>query len=334
MVGFRVLPDLGREEATEALCDALREMMAGRDPLRDRGLARRYVGAVAQWVAPRMVAMAQSELDRVLDELDAISIVVTQLEVECAQDTRREADGREGVLSRIVGADDPLRYLIRCATKIPNPESPRLTDRVPGWVYKDLIPRRKQETVWSFDQLQELGVELESTPTETVDMEGWAAMAAHAFDLLRPETPLTLWDPVQRMVEWCVSATPVVHASQEHNRENVGASRLRQAEELFPELTAAQVDAVYKVLWGGLPDRQASSLLAHVALVRNAHQYGEHDQDRIFARNDMVGAVVERVRNVRARCVGCNTTPIAGDRLRALVDTYASRMIRSLKSVA
>jgi hypothetical protein len=79
---------------------------------------------------------------------------------------------------------------------------------------------------------------------------------------------------------------------------------------------------VHNLLWGGSDsDSDSSSLLAHVALVRNAHQYGHHNRRTVSGR---------WVRDSRPHCDGCVRTPLSGDRLRALVDTYASRMSRSV----
>lgn len=316
---------LSRVEGSAALADAILALQGGIDPLRDEILGARYWLAIQQHVAPRIMARARLDFGVNLDEGGAIDLVVDRLGLQVEIDAGRRRDGtpKAPLLTAIARADDPVGYLIRVATKVADPRAPREPDRYRGWLQDHLIEVHRVGRMRSFDDLLERGVSLEAGPVGVFDEEGFAGLAAHTLDLVLRETPLELHEAVTAMVEWSVAALPQV--AQRHEREERfrDRNRILMATELFGDvLSAAQISALHNMVWGPAEKGgERSSLVAHVARVRHAHHQGCHDR---------VSVVGKLVRDTPAECIRCAMSPLNGETLRALVNTYADNMARSL----
>lgn len=324
---------LSRLDASVALVDGIRALQAGHDPLRDRDLGERYWMAIQDHVAPRVMARALHDLDIPIDEGDAVDMVMTRLELQVHTDERRLTDDLPPLLPEVVMAEDPIGLLIRCATKLPDLTAERDSDRYGGWVYEELVKKRKMNNLRSFDAFAEQGLDLPADPVGRFgsyggfDERGFASIAEHTLSLVLVETPAELWPAVSAMVEWSVAAVPLVAPQNERNEKHRDKNRLLMAIELFsPALTEEQITALHNLVWGPATRTwRESSLLAHVVRAREAHSDGHHD------RTSVIGKIVRDNPN---ECDGCQMTPLSGIRFRALVVAYADSMAKSVRRAA
>jgi len=320
-----MLPELTRDAANAALLEGVAVLIDGRDPLGEPELAGRYYAAIAQYIAPRVASTARFDFDVCYDESEAIELVTNELELEAIRDADRLREGGRPVLPRIVGeARDPIAYLIRAATNIPARSTGKESNLYPGWVYRDVVRRRRLHQLDSLSELAERGVEIEAEPRQLFDEDGWAAIEEHTLRLVIPETPPAMRQAVTKMVGWSVAALPQVSHALERNAQNRKHNRVIMACELFSEdLEEDAIRALHNLLWGpSAGDGPSSSLLVHVALVRRAHQRGEHDPTGPTGRESGNG--------ISGECETCLLTALSGERLRALVNTYADNMVRTL----
>lgn len=327
-----MLSELSRMEATAAIKETIEQMVEGGAGLRDRMLSRRFAQAISQYVAGPMVQTAVGTLSAPLfDRLDAVNLVLTQLTAEAERDVRRRAAGRKLVLPRILSAGDPIAWLIRAACKIPTAESKKPGAQIAGWVFTRVTemhpPRPKDsivEGVDSLDERVEAGWQHEATAFGGGDESDWRELTAHLLDLILPETPKHLWESITPLVDWCVSAVPLVTPSHQKTAKFAWASRTLQAIELFPDLSADQVEAVVQLLWG-TTEGFDGSLVGYVAEVRCAHQYGEHDRVTVLGKY---------VRDDQRQCQGCRIAPLQAKQLSALAEIYPSRIAKSVSVAA
>ncbi|WP_426624416.1 hypothetical protein ACPPVW_18705 [Leifsonia sp. McL0607] len=312
--------------------ETIGQMVEGGAGLHDRALSRRFAQAISQYVAGPMIHTALTRLGAPqFDRLDAVNLVLTQLAAEAEHDVRRCADGRKPVLPRILNADDPIAYLIRAACKVPTAGSKKPGAQIAGWVFARVteahpaIPKDSLvERVDSLDERVDAGWQREASAIAGGEEREWKELTAHLLDLILPETPPHLWASITPLIDWCVSAVPLVTPSHQKTAKFTWANRALHAVELFPDLSADQIEAVVQLLWG-TTEGFDGSLIGYVAEVRNAHQYGQHNRLTVFGKH---------VRDRRSECLGCRTTPLQAKQLSALGEIYPSRISKPVSVAA